>query len=425
MENGGSFLTGLAQGFGKSFLQRRQQQHAEDLDKEANQYRMFKDALGVAAQRGDTNAVSHIFKSMEEFSNESGKGKQGKANQAGILSKFADMLQSGRQENVTSQTPESVQAGQQNEGLAPEDQSRPRLATQTSVVNKPLLLSNQELTNQENQSLLERQRILAPGIRTEKNAEAEDITKRQLSLDKQKAEDRERLFKMQTEAKQTGDVDKLAYAYSQQYNLPIEQVREMAGRTITQFQEARTSDLNSRIQSRKDTVDWHNKNYDLRKSHYAALEQRAREASVRGDKSLSIRIQKAASGSKELYQSAQLDMGRQKEIQSEINRLEGIVSNPMGQDNPKIQEYRKNLDDLTKQWKELNDKITNKGEQLDTIYKDLEEKRLSTSSGTPKKTLTNNRKFTVIREKATGKRFKFYGNKPDGSPDMEEIQQQP
>ena len=367
----GNLFVGFGEGFGKSYFRQKQQKHEEELAHEANQYKMMQDALHTATQRGDTNAVAHIFRSMEEFASHSsgtkgGKGKKGKEARGGILSKFADMLEGGKQ------TEESKQAGQQNEGKPPEQQERPRRA-----LTQPLMQSNQQLSEEENQTALRKQQLLAPGIRAEKEAEAKAITDRQLLVDKQKAKEKADLFRDQTQAKAEGDVDKLAYAYSKQYDLPLEEAREMAGRAITQLQEARTTELKAKVAQRQQAYELHYKTYIESVRHHKELEARAKEAGARGDKALAIRIQKAADGTAAISKSMSADISQQKEINSEIMRLEGIVTNPLANADPNIQKYRNNLDDLTKQWYKLNDNINAKKEKLDEIGADIEEKRLT------------------------------------------------
>ena len=379
----GNLFVGFGEGFGKSYFRQKQQKHEEELSHEANQYKMMQDALHTATQRGDTNAVAHIFRSMEEFASHSsstkgGKGKKGKEARGGILSKFADMLEGGKQ------TEESKQAGQQNEGKPPEQQERPRRA-----LTQPLMQSNQQLSEEDNQTALRKQQLLAPGIRAEKEAEAKAITDRQLLVDKQKATERADLFKVQREARETLDVNKMTNAYVMQ-GVPLEEARAMAGKDITDLQEARTAELKARVTQRQEAYALHYKTYLESVRHHKELEARAKEAGARGDKALALRLQKAVSGTNEINKSLRADIDQQKEINSEIMRLEGIVNAPLAGHDPNIQQYRNNLDDLTKQWYKLNDNINAKKEKLDEIGADIEEKRLtgpSTPKEPPKKSL--------------------------------------
>lgn len=420
----GSFLTGLAQGFGKSFLQQRQQKHQEELEKEASQYKMFKDALGVATFRGDTNAISHILRSMEEFSSESGKGKTGKANQAGILSKFSDMLQSGRSEEVTSQTPESIQATQQNESLPPLEQSRPRLATSTSTVQKPLLLSNQELAQQDISNEVTRQRMLAPGelerfklqqsflLQERAKAKASEIDAKLAAdltkLDAKGQLDATKRIRELTEA--TGDETKAKELYLEEVNSGLLKTK------------AQTSLLSTRASFIGRNYNLSEKKYQESVRYHNELIERGKEASFRGDRALSTRIDKAITGSKELNQSMAADLSQMKNIQSEINSLERITTNTLVPEEER-ERLKGNLEDLIKQYYRLEASVEDKKRKLDDISKSLEEKRLNSSSSSSPSTSpkTLRRSFKTIIQNGTGKKFKFYGYNPDGTPDMEDI----
>src|SRR3977135_1797994 len=97
----GNLFVGFGEGFGQSYFKQKQQKHEQELDQESKQYKMMQDALHTASSRGDTNAIAHILRSMEEFSKvgvgtKGGKGKQGEKARGSLLSKFADMLEGGK-----------------------------------------------------------------------------------------------------------------------------------------------------------------------------------------------------------------------------------------------------------------------------------------------------------------------------------------
>lgn len=392
MGSGGLFLTGLAQGFGKSFLQQRQQKHAEELNREANQYKMFKDALSVATSRRDDNAISYILKSMDEFSSESGGGKKGRANQTRILSHFAEMLQSGREEKVTS--PESVAAEKANqqliEGGQPQEATRPRLATQTSIVNKPLLLSNQEIDRQNIESDVAKQKALAPGLIDQYKQQQGFLLQERA---KARAEEINTKFEnslIYLDAKSQLDAQK-----------KLKELTTLVGGDETKAKELYLAQVEAGLEKTKSTTLLNNtrtsfigKNYELAEKRYQesiryhnALIARGIEASNRGDKALANRIDKAVTGSKEIIASMAIDRDERARIQSEINTKERLKANMLDSNDPRIQEYNNELEDLTRQYYEVSGRLKDRQDKLDAISKDLEEKRLSSSSSTAPKTL--------------------------------------
>lgn len=251
--NAGSFLTGLADSFGSHFLKKKEQEHSEALDQESRQYSMLKDALQTATSRGDTNAAAHILRTMEGFSAESGGTKKRKANQKGILSHFADMLEKGRQVSETNITPEAQKATEQNQQLEQQQNqqpqmqgnpqtgiveqspnlllgaNRPRLATETKTVNKPLLMSNDELNQEDVKHKLLQQQALLPG-EIQKTTEASRLVQeRQSALESQRESGRRERANVATKALIERDVNKLAFALTDENTSPQEALEKAKG----------------------------------------------------------------------------------------------------------------------------------------------------------------------------------------------------
>lgn len=422
----GNLFVGFGEGFGKSYFKQKQQKHEQEVDQESKQYKMMQDALHTASSRGDTNAIAHILRSMDDFSKvgvgtKQGKGSKGAKERGSVLTKFADMLEGGKPTEEASQAQSrQMEPNQTQESLSQE--TRPREA-----ITKPLLLSNQQLSEQDNQAEVDKQKRLLPLKEQEQKSLIKARGEEQRLLDTQKSTERQSLFELQTKAKNEGDTEKLAYAYQKQYDISPEQARDMAGRAITELKEAKTSELKNRVKSRQDNFELHTKAFAESVKHHRALEERAIEASQRGDKSLAERIatRLKASGSKELISSMGADLQQMSKVQSEINRLETIVSDPLKKNDPQVQGYKDNLKDLDKQYSDLRENVQKKQGRLDTISNDLEEKRLSSTPSnnqTTKKSLTKKeRSYKIIRKKEDGKQYKFYGYKPDGSPDLEPV----
>ncbi len=435
---GASFFGGFAKGFGQSMLEARQRKHAEELEQEAKEYKVLQDALHYASAN-DRDAVPHILKKMEEFA-VAGQGKRGKKKaqaRQGILSKFADALEGGKQ------TPESQQAMQQNQQMiqqgTPEQAERPRRA-----LTQPMFQSSQQLAQQETDIEIEKRKRLLPYEieKVEKTQKAEET--RQLHVEAARQKGRETLAREKEKALVERDQNKLATAlYNEgQGSITQEGAFALAGDMIAQRYKAQTQDIENRHKDRVAALDERKKEFARHAQHWSELEKRAREASARGDKSLSLRIQKVSSGANgvpAIRASIQVDEKELDKITTEINAREKRAADPLtvaaARTNPamkkQLEDNANAIADLNRQYEAALSRMREKQAKLDAIATSVEENRLrggtapSTGGGEGKTLRPSNRKYKVIRNKEDGKKYKFYGYKPDGSPDMEEIPEIP
>lgn len=449
----GGLLTGLAQGITKGYLAKKQKLHNDELSKEESQFKMMQDALHTAQGRGDTNAIAHILRSMEEFTTKSsagkeGRGKKGSEARGGILSKLADMISGGQQ------TSESKQATSNNEKLISEgksqDAERPRLAT-----TQPLLKSNQQMGEEENQQVLRHQQVLAPGIRAEKEAEQKDMEKRQLDVQELKDKDSKKKAEFIQEAIASRDVTKIAVALAARNGTTADEEMQKAGEFVTNLNQSKLETIKTKNQkiildeSRLDKrLNEDIKRWDIQaKQKNRALSQ-ADKRIAQGDRRLSQGDRKLDQGDISLGQGQQrinqkpseaqrLEELKIKEnyinIRSELKKIatdarqqENIAANGLTAPKVKIEAEKKH-EQLVKDYENKSQELEKARQEFNKIVPESE-KQSEKVNTSPSKTLSKDnkkgeRKFTVITQNGTDKKFKYYGRKADGSPDMEEIKQ--
>lgn len=358
---GASFFGGMMKGFGNTFFQARKQKREQELEQEAKQFKVLQDALHTAAGRGDTNAIAHILRSMEEFTAGGGekKGSKRKEAQQGVLSKFADMLEGGQQteqsKDAMTQNQEMISAG------TPELAERPRLAT-----TKPLLKSNRELGQEKLALEIQEEEAKLP-IEIRKYEAQQKILGDRIA--QQRAAD--------VDAKLNADLMKLDATETARARRRIQELTVATG-DETRAKELYLTEIQTGINKKIADVNLINaripiiqEDFTLRKQraerqfkHWDAMEARALEASRRGDKRLATTLQKADYSGKKASITA--DLRQMGFIQSEINRLHGIVTNTLTPADDR-ERLKRNLDDLDKQYTNLRENVRQKQDELDSL----------------------------------------------------------
>lgn len=437
--SGASFFGGLAKGFGESFSRARYQKRQEEREDEERQMKVFQYALNHASQTGDTNAIADILSGMKEFAQVgvTKKGKKKREAQQDIMDVFIGKLKGGQP------TPEAQEATQTNEQLiqegTPELATRPRLATE-----KPLLMGRRELAQRnieekvaEEEALLptemkkyeQQQRIM--GNRIKEQREADINAKLAADLLRYDAQGQIKAKKRIDElTAATGDPTRAKELFLMEVQADIN--KDVASANLSNV---RASYIDDDYKLRKERA-------ERQFRHWDATEARALEASQRGDRRLSTVLQKADFTAKRLSLNA--DLSKMRQLNSRIATLQKESTNTLN--SPEDRATAKGqLQIAMQQWATLSETVNRKQDELDELDNQVNAiTGESTTTGvTPSQpgqqgqgksrkafglrlppkggAATTTRPHKVIVEKATGKKYKFYGYKPDGTPDMEPI----
>lgn len=304
---GGSFLVNLGKGLAGSYLSKQEQERALNKEKEEKQFRLLEDAFNTAEKRGDTSAMAHIFRSMEEFTSASGQGRGGKSGrqqQQGILSVFADAIENG------VQTPSSKEATSRNEELV--SQGTPEALQQATRPRKaltPLFKSNETLEEEQTQTLVKREEALRPGkiklYQEQQKAQGE----RQAKIEGMKATSRQDILNSTFKQRAELDVNKvISSLMAKNPDLTFEEARLEAGNQISLARQANLDHITSKIEKAEADIKLNQDRLKAQIDHWKVVEAQNDQRIAQGD------VRNAQS-----EQRIQLTLGQAKTIQEEIN----------------------------------------------------------------------------------------------------------
>jgi len=375
----GSFLTGLLGGTIQSSLAASEKKHKEDLDNEANHFRILHDAFQTAVQRGDAPAIAHILRTTEEMQQNSlegktgGKAKAAKGKQQGIMSTFADMIEGGKPTGGMEPTPEATQATEANKELAPLDQTRPRVATQPELT-KPLFQSNEELAARELEAQEKKLKALEPYKLREIEARSQASMRADAEKQRIRSEYRMQYGKMLQEGRENLDLKKTALAIkasAENEGTPIsdEEAQARAGAMITQERQGKMSLINARQTHMASSDARSDKRLEDMIRHHKAIEDHLKVIEGQANRRLSQGDQRLLNNAPELkgyIEQAKNLRGKAAEYGKAMRQAYAIMNNPLQTDPTVLAEARKTYDNAEMQKSQIDEEMATNLERFKT-----------------------------------------------------------
>lgn len=400
---GGSFLVNLGKGLAGGYLNKQEQERQLNKEKEEKQFRLLQDAFDTAEKRGDTSAMAHIFRSMEEFTSASGAGrggKTGRAQQQGILSVFADAIEKG------VPTASSKEATSRNEELI--SQGKPEQATRPRKALTPLFRSNEELEDEQTRTLVKRDQALLPGKIALVEATQAAMARRQAKIQNMRDISREKLQASSFDQRANLDVNKvISELMAADPELSPEEARLEAGNILSTARQLNLDHINSKIETNEANVKQRALDSERRMEYWNGLLAQGQQRIAQGDARL-------AQNDKRI----ELAYGDVKTIQTEISGLDqemiGIViqqnreRQTMGNPNATSSERKK----AEARFAELDKQYSDREKQRDALVKKQEDIKNSlreefpaptSTTGTSGKSLGPKKKLSKASDSLIGK----------------------
>jgi hypothetical protein len=235
----GGFFGGFAKSFGDSYFRTRQQAREEEEADEQRQYSILTDALEERRKRGDTKGVAHVLETIDQFTQQSGKGGKGRKNQQSIMSFFANSLKNGidtdEQLDIKGSMGDRIPVENKEFGTLnpPGPPESPTTFSIGTINKRSPFMSEEELQSRDTQLLIDRKEAMLPlelkefGLKEDERARAfgykEGVKQEnKIELEGIRQEGRTNLAThkqtLRDEAYATRDINKMANSYLGEVN---------------------------------------------------------------------------------------------------------------------------------------------------------------------------------------------------------------
>jgi DNA-binding FrmR family transcriptional regulator len=315
----GGFFGGFAKSFGESFFRTRQQAREEEEADEQRQYSILTDALEERRKRGDTKGVAHVLETIDQFTQQSGKGGKGRKNQQSIMSFFANSLKNGidtdEQLDIKGSMGDRIPVENKEFGTLnpPGPPESPTIFSIGTINKRSPFMSEEELQSRDTQLLIDRKEAMLPlelkefGLKEDERARAfgykEGVKQEnKLELEGVRQQGRTDLAThkqtLRDEAYATRDINKMANSYLGEINpktgleyTPQEAIQAARGYTRN-LDHVKLTKIKTDIDNIKIDNDLARIKTQAQMQHWKAIDNYLGVKGRQGDESLRIQAQK-------------------------------------------------------------------------------------------------------------------------------------